>query len=119
MFKPTRQYDSLILKALRQLKVQGPKDKFHGLCLNIKLNLIAEGMYPYHVSLAMERVDDLFAKWPESKNATFPVEGSFMQHMNKTAIRSRWTNPRRLALLDWMIAYLETQEANRDKPAVA
>ena len=51
---------------------------------------------------------DLMAKWPETTgDRAFPVEGSASKYLVDSYNDKLWQNPRRIALLDWLIKELE------------
>lgn len=51
---------------------------------------------------------DLMEKWPETTgDRAFPVEGSASKYLVDSYQDKLWENPRRIALLDWLIKELE------------
>lgn len=53
-------------------------------------------------------LQDLMAKWPEtSGDRVFPVEGKTSKYLVDAYHKKLWQNPRRIALLDWLIGEYE------------
>lgn len=91
-----------LLAALIDLRDAGPAVPDNGICPHID-------SYTQHYAkplrLAVNRLrHHLMETWPDSSgDSHFPVDGyeEYFSHADK------WSNPRRLALLNWMIAQLE------------
>ena len=50
----------------------------------------------------------LMDRWPETSGDRFyPVEGSAAKYLSSARHRTLWDNPRRIALLDWLIGEYE------------
>lgn len=72
-----------------------------GICGNVR-----DAMYGVHSTFAdygplYDELANLFERWPWSSGCpTYPVGG----HEEYSGNRNRWANPRRVELLDWLIA---------------
>ena len=96
-----------LLAALIDLRDKGPIIRADGICPHIDSYM----HHNYHddkpLRLAVNRLrHHLMETWPDSSgDSSFPVDGyeEYFSHADK------WSNPRRLALLNWMIAQLEVQ----------
>ena len=94
-----------LLEALRNIRTCGPKYTGRGICCNVYVQ--------DHSDSLQDKLQELIARWPDktpSDYDLFPIEGSSLSY-HRTI--NKWQNPRRLALLDWLIAELE-QEAQHD-----
>ena len=90
------------LKLIKKYLATNPSMLFHsvGICYNV--------MYikkPYF----MVCIRDLFAKYPNcsvrpsgTRNLVFPVDGD-IKYLHEKKYESIWSNPKRIALLDWLI----------------
>ena len=92
-----------LLTALRRIKTEGPANTRHGICGNVHLLDASDSL--------QEQLQALVATWPDKASSgldLYPIEGS---HSSFVAAGSyKWQNPRRIALLDWVIAKLEQEE---------
>ena len=87
-----------LLEALHRIRAHGPADPWTGICGNVA-RVCGYG------STAAQQLEALIATWPDrASDDRFPVEGSLFEYL---ADDNKWQNPRRLALLDWLIAQLE------------
>lgn len=85
----------------------GPVDRLHGICGNVGAKLYArrwwrEWLAPYNMCL--HELGNLVTAWP-SRHPTqplYPVDGLVI-YGYEASIGTLWENPRRLALLDWLI----------------
>lgn len=60
---------------------------------------------------ADELLDELILRWPErDESFIYPIGGQRQYHEERDA-GTLWQNPRRLALLNWMIEELESVQA--------
>lgn len=95
-----------LLEALRHIKTHGPKYTNRGICCNVYTQ--------DHSDSLQNELHELIARWPD-KTPTggdlFPIEGSNLAYHRAI---NKWQNPRRLALLDWLIAQLEAQQHDND-----
>ena len=94
-----------LLAALINLRDAGPLIPANGICPHIDSYTQHEDK---HIRDAVRRLQHhLMETWPDSSgDSHFPVDGYeeyFSIHADK------WQNPRRLQLLNWMIAQLEVQ----------
>lgn len=95
-----------LLEALRHIKLHGPKYTNRGICCNVYVQ--------DHSDSLQDELQELIARWPDKTPSgcdLFPIEGS---HLAYHRTINKWQNPRRLALLDWLIAQLEEQEHDND-----
>lgn len=91
-----------LLEALRHIRTNGPKRTNSGICCNVYVQ--------DHSDSLQDELKELIARWPDKTQSgydQFPIEGSPSAY-NRTI--NKWRNPRRLALLDWLIAQLEQEE---------
>lgn len=110
-----------LLEALRTLKKFKPAPD-NGICLNVQIhmghllrnchNQIEKQTHMGTASYSMRR---LLQRWPESKDTSgrFPVEGCERGYLQDMMRGTLWQNPRRIALLDWMIKELENDTTGR------
>lgn len=90
-----------LLEALHTIKTHGPASALCGICGNVA------DICGYY-STAVQQLEALIANWPDrASDDRFPVEGCLFEYALDD---NKWQNPRRLALLDWLIAQLEEQE---------
>lgn len=89
-----------LLEALTQIK-RRPVRLDHGICENVRA---IDRNPEIHRQLW-----ELMAKWPDAvqDNRWYPVEGDMSLYMYAVRDRALWQNPRRIALLDWLIKELE------------
>ena len=88
-----------LVKTLRDIRDNGPLMQTAGICINVAAMVGDE---------ELAELKALLPKWPDrARSANFPVEGNAIDHMRDL---NKWKNPRRLALLDWLIATLEKEE---------
>ena len=94
-----------LLEILKQIRDDGPQLLHCGICGNVD-------------TMAADEVDEMallrelnktIRKWPATarEEDSFPVEGNSLQFLKDAANLSLWNNPRRIALLDWLIEELE------------
>lgn len=70
-----------------------------GICGNMR-TLVGDEVMP--------RLRALMSQWPKARKCEgYPVEGSVTEYMNSVRQKTLWENPRRIALLDWLIKELE------------
>ena len=97
-----------LLAALIYLRDNGPIIPADGLCTNI--NSYIRCNYPDDKQLreAIRQLHrHLMTTWPDSSgDNSFPVDG-YEEYFIICA--DKWSNPRRLQLLNWMIAQLEVK----------
>lgn len=56
----------------------------------------------------MDSLREIMDKWPQAyPNRFYPVEGHCSIYLSDARCRTLWSNPRRHALLDWLIEELE------------
>lgn len=93
-----------LLAALINLRDAGPAVRADGICPHID-SYMRHDAKP--LQLAVRRLQHhLMETWPDSSgDSHFPVDGyeEYFSHADK------WSNPRRLQLLNWMIAQLEVK----------
>lgn len=96
-----------LLEALHHIKTHGPKYTGRGICCNVYVQ--------DHSDSLQDKLQELIARWPDKTPSgcdLFPIEGSSQAYCRTI---NKWQNPRRIALLDWLIAELEQeQEAQHD-----
>ena len=91
-----------LLPVLKQIKTRPPRLD-EGICGNLQILL---GEIPF--CKATTDLRDLMEKWPEtSGDRIFPVEGKIDMFLVDSYHNKLWDNPRRIALLDWLIKELE------------
>lgn len=80
---------------LLQVKREGAS-----ICEQLKRMTPAEGRAAF-----TREMRQLFAKWPENKaqDLVFPVEASLLRFKKASDDDKLWADPRRHALLDWLI----------------
>lgn len=92
-----------LLAALIDLRDAGPTIPADGICPHIDSYVRRHYAKPLQHAVRLLR-HHLMETWPDSSgDSSFPVDGyeEYFSHADK------WSNPRRLALLNWMIAQLE------------
>lgn len=90
-----------LLEALRHIRTHGPASTLCGICGNVA------DICGYY-SAAMSQLEALIVTWPDrASDDRFPVEGCIFEYALDD---NKWQNPRRIALLDWLIAQLEEQQ---------
>lgn len=87
-----------LLKNLRRIRDEGPQIPSSGICANVDY-------------LGTRLPASLLLEWPGSIDplAAYPVEGSLSVYNRDAAEGTLWKNPRRLALLDWLIDTIEKE----------
>lgn len=91
-----------LLEVLKEIKHR-PVRLDQGICGNLRTTVGDEKWKV--MSLHLRAMMD---KWPERlPNRFYPVEGTQERYMADAANRILWQNPRRIALLDWLIEELE------------
>ena len=87
-----------LLKNLRRIRDEGPQIPSSGICANMTY-------------LGTSLPEDLLAAWPDGieNPESCPVEGSFDCYCQSGYLGTLWQNPRRLALLDWLIDTIEEE----------
>ena len=66
-------------------------------------------------AVAHIKLSALFERWPlraEYTSVCCPVEGSYAKYSEAVADKTIWNNPRRHALLDYLIEELEKENGN-------
>lgn len=86
---------------LIQIKEDGPPLPNDGICANVD-------RLSGHDKETSAEFEELMASWPESQDQRniYPVEGSAHHYFMAQRHHSLWDNPKRHALLDWMIGEL-------------
>ena len=100
-----------LLEALKAVRDKS-RDETAGICLNaqIRLRKHTDGtLRQAHMEEACSSMQSLMCRWPESKDLTgrYPIEGSEPEYAQAMRRKTLWRNPRRIALLEWMIKELE------------
>lgn len=91
-----------LLPALKQIKTRPPRLN-EGICGNMRVL-----MGQIEFCRITKDLQDLMAKWPETAgDRIYPVEGETELFVIDAHQRKLWDNPRRIALLDWLIEELE------------
>lgn len=91
-----------LLEALRAIKLE-PATMSQGICGNLR-TIVGDIKWV----ILGKQLRALMDKWPEAlPNRFYPVEGKQEAYMLAAAKRILWDNPRRIALLDWLIKELE------------
>lgn len=92
---------SPLLEALHTIRTHGPTSTLSGICVNVA------DICGYY-STAVRQLEALIVTWPDrASDDRFPVEGCIFEYV---ADDNKWQNPRRIALLDWLIEQLEEQQ---------
>lgn len=86
---------------LLQIKLVGPQHSSTGICENIRLAC----SFP-----AYELLKAGINSWPDKLCDIFPVEGTFKAYAQASARNALWDDPKRLALLDYLIDCTEPLE---------
>lgn len=95
-----------LLDALRDIRDDGPPLTADGICFNVE-ELVPET----ENGQTQDELQLLMSRWPHADaNSTYPVEGHAERYMCAQRMGTVWQNPRRIALLDWMIKELEKEE---------
>lgn len=90
-----------LLEALRHIRANGPASTLCGICGNVA------DICGYY-STAVRQLEALLVTWPDrASDDRFPVEGCLFEYALDD---NKWQNPRRIALLDWLIEQLEQEE---------
>ena len=95
-----------LLEALRHIRTHGPKYTESGICYNVSAL--------DHSDSLQDELQELTSRWPDKTPSgcdLFPIEGS---HLAYHRTINKWQNPRRLALLDWLIAQLELEQHHHE-----
>ena len=101
----------LLYAALLKCK-QNPDTRW-GICKNVA-DFVRESGMNYELKAAtmqeiVKELDALLIKWPDKaldksqRYAVYPVEGDFRIYDRDQAQGILWQNPRRIALLDWLM----------------
>ena len=101
--------NSPLLHVLLELKTNGPVDTSCGICGNVETLLLGD-YTEQELEIATVELPSLISQWPDripSMGGLFPVEGGPDAYRSDS---NKWQNPRRIALLDWLIAQLEQEE---------
>lgn len=99
-----------LLICLKHIKEHGPMDRAEGICGNVLLAADELGRRMVHDWL-MEGLEKMLVSWPENAGdcqmmkVSYPVEGN-RDYWVHARSRTLWDNPRRHALLDWLIKEL-------------
>lgn len=92
-----------LLAALINLRDAGPAVPANGICPHIYSYVLTH--YPNYKHAVRNLQHHLMETWPDSSgDSHFPVDG-YEEYFSISA--DKWSNPRRIALLHWMIAQLE------------
>ena len=92
-----------LLAALINLRDAGPAIAADGICPHIDSYVLAH--YPNCKHAVRNLQHHLMETWPDSSgDSSFPVDG-YEEYFSISA--DKWSNQRRLQLLNWMIAQLE------------
>lgn len=95
-----------LLQILKQLKEQ-PAHLDMGICGNVRE--LSPDTEAWVVNGKLLR--SLLGKWPDKAenhhHDHYPVEGSCVEYLIDSQQAILWRNPRRIALLDWLIKELE------------
>lgn len=106
-----------LLDALKAIK-KDPPEKNYGICANVgwlvfdaTAPIIGSDLRQAHREEADRVMCRLLARWPDAAglDANYPVEGLRYEYMVSQRDGTVWQNPRRIALLDWMIKELENE----------
>ncbi len=115
------QVSEILLEIFTKLKNKGPFDRGAGICFNTFYNF---GLGHRNREEVNEKLNQLISSWPDIKknedqtpNTLHPVEGNFDDYGKAAMSETLWENPRRLALLDFMIKTLEKEI--EPKPPIA
>lgn len=91
-----------LLWVLKKIKA-GPQQPDKGICGNLR-TLIGDEKFREVAS----DLCDMMETWPEtSGDRFFPVEKTRAAYVHDAKRGALWENPRRIALLDWLIKELE------------
>lgn len=97
-----------LLKILKRIRDEGPQARNCGICGNV---LVVADEKIDGCALLRE-LDKVIRHWPANAGTCYvtkvcyPVEGE-KQYFKDAAQNILWENPRRIALLDWLIKELE------------
>lgn len=90
-----------LLAALKQMRTHAPR-RDQGICGNLR-----ELMGDTDFCILASDLRDIMEVWPETTgDRFFPVEKR-ERYIKAAKDRTLWENPRRIALLDWLIKELE------------
>lgn len=95
------------------LKCKKEPDARWGICMNVA-NYIRAARIDYELKAAtlqeiVNELDALMEKWPDKAKekgqsfSYYPVEGNYRVYDADQALGKLWENPRRIALLDWLM----------------
>ena len=91
-----------MIKELKRIR-ERPIRLDQGICGNLR-TLVGDEKWK-ETSLHLRGLMD---RWPETSGDRFyPVEGSAAKYLSSARHRTLWDNPRRIALLDWLIGEYE------------
>ena len=105
--------ESLLLKALKQVREDAGKGT-SGICgevfKRLKEYCMVNDNYEAAVEATMHELQAIMNKWPGGRRRLddrYPVEGSGYKYTVALIEQKLWSNPRRIALLNWLIEELE------------